>query len=226
MGKAEPVETTESKIEKMEVVGEADRLKKIEKRIIGEAEEKTKSITKEADKIRRDALEQRRKEGEAEAEKITRSGTEEGDSLKRQKVAEARLKAKQMITAAKEVLINEAIEKSKQQLSELTRSKDYDKILGKLVEEGAIGLGGGELEIVVPVKDQNTSIDLSSIARRVEKATGGKTTLTMAKEKLNSIGGAVIRRTDGSVLIDNTFEARIDRSLRDIRMRIAKILFE
>lgn len=226
MGKTEAAETTEDKIEKMEVVGEADRIKRIEKRITDEAEEKAKSITKEADKARKDTLEQRRKEGEAEADKIVRSGTEEADSLKRQRVAEARLKAKQMITAARDDLINEAIEKSKQQLSELTKSKDYGRILGKLVEEGAIGLGGGELQIVTPTKDESTNIDLGSIAKRVEKETGNKTTLTLAQEKLSSIGGVIIRKPDGSILIDNTFDAIIDRSLRDIRMRIAKILFK
>jgi len=226
MSKAEAAEPIEEKIEKMEVIGETERLKKIGKKIIGEAEEKAKSIVKEAEKTRKDTLEQKRKEGESEAEKIIRSGTEEADSLKRQKVAEARLKAKQMIIAAREDLINEAIEKSKHKLTDLTTSKDYNKILGKLVEEGGIGLGGGELEIIIPAKDQKTSIDLSSIAKRVEKETGNKTTINMAQEKLRSIGGVIIRKSDGSIMIDNTFEARIERALRDIRMQTAKVLFE
>nr|MDO8100212.1 V-type ATP synthase subunit E family protein [Candidatus Njordarchaeota archaeon] len=226
MSKAETAEPIESKIEKMEVVGEAERLKKIARKIIGEAEEKAKSLLKEAEKIRKDILEQKRKEGEGEAEKTIRSGMEEADSLKRQRVAEARLKAKQMIIAAREDLINEALEKCKQKLSELTTSKDYGKILGKLVEEGGIGLGGGELEIIVPTKDQKTTIDISSIAKRVEKETGNKTTINMAQGKLRSIGGVVVRKSDGSIVIDNTFDARIERVLRDIRMQTAKVLFE
>jgi V/A-type H+-transporting ATPase subunit E len=226
MSKAEPAKPIEEKIEKMEIVGETERLKKIEKRITTKAEEKAKEILKEAEKIRKDTLEQKRREGEGEAEKIVRTGMEEADSLKRQKVAEARLRAKQMIIAAREDLISEAIEKSKQKLSELTTSKDYSKILGELVEEGGIGLGGGELQIVLPAKADKTSIDLDSIAKRVEKETGKKTTMNMAQEKLASMGGVIIRKLDESIMVDNTFEARIERNLRDIRMKIAKVLFE
>jgi len=226
MSKTETVEPMGSKIEKMEVLGETGRLNKIIKKIIGEAEEKAKSIVKEAEKIRKEALEQKRKEGEGEAEKIIRSGMEEADSLKRQKIAEARLKAKQMIIAARDDLINEAIDNCKQKLSQLTTSKDYNRILGKLVEEGGIGLGGGELEIIVPAKDQNASIDLSGIVKRIERETGKNTVVKMTQEKLRSVGGVIVRKSDGSIMIDNTFEARIERILRAIRMQTAKVLFE
>nr|MDO8132776.1 V-type ATP synthase subunit E family protein [Candidatus Njordarchaeum guaymaensis] len=226
MSKTETTETIESKIEKMEVVGEAERIKKIEKKIIEEAEEKVRSIVKEAEKIRKEVLEQKRKEGEGEAEKIIRSRTEEADSLKRQKIAEARLKAKQMIIAAREDLINEAIEKSKEKLLELTASKQYIGILGKLIEEGAVGLSGGELQIVLAGKDQKISIDLDSVSKRVEKETGKKTSISVSQGNVRSIGGVITRKTDGSIMIDNTFEARIERALRDIRMQVAKVLFE
>ncbi len=225
MSKAETTEPIESKIEKMEVVGEAERIKKIEKKIIGEAEEKARSIIKDAEKSKKETLEQKMKEGESESEKTMRSGMEEADSLKRQKVAEARLKAKQMILVAREELINEAIEKSKGKLRELVVSREYGRILGKLIKEGAIGLGGGELEVALADK-KKTSIDLESIAKQVEKEIGRKTSFGIVQGNPRSIGGVIVRKTDGSITIDNTFEARIERALRDIRIQVAKVLFE
>jgi vacuolar-type H+-ATPase subunit E/Vma4 len=226
MSKAKSTESIESKIEKIEVVGEPERLKKIQDKIIGEAEEKAKAIIKDAEKTKKDILEQKRKEGQMEASKILRDAKEEADSLKRQKVAEARLKAKQLTIASREELINETMEKCKENLSSLTASKDYPEILRKLIEQGGIGLGGGDLEIVPGGKIAKTAIDLGSIAKQIEEKTGNKTTISLAQEKSKSIGGVIVRKADGSILIDNTFEARIERILRDIRTGIAKILFE
>ena len=226
MSKEAAAESMESKIEKLEVTGEAERIKKIESKIMSEAEEKAKLILKDAEKSRKDLVEEKRKEGEREAERITRAGTEEADSLKMQKVAEARLKAKQMIIASREELINETLEKAKEKLLELTASRGYEKALQKMIEEGGIGLGGGELEVILPGKGAKTTLDLNTIAKQVEKANGKPTTFKIAQEKSKSTGGAIIRKADGSIAIDNTFEARIDRAMRDIRIQIAKLLFE
>lgn len=226
MSKTENTESIESRIEKIEVVGEPDRLKKIQDKIIGEAEEKAKAIVRDAEKTKKDVLEEKRKEGEREAEKILRSGMEEADSLKRQKVAEARLKAKQMTIASREEVINETMEKCKEKLTVLTSSQEYAETLRKLVEQGGIGLGGGDLEIVLGGKVTKTAIDLGSIAKQIEEKTGKKTAISVAQEKSKSIGGVIVRKADGSIIIDNTFEGRIERILRDVRIRIAKILFE
>jgi V/A-type H+-transporting ATPase subunit E len=226
MNKTESTESMESKIEKMEVVGEADRIRKIEDKIIAEAEEKAKAIIREAEKSKKDILEEKRKEGEREAERILRRGTEEADSLKRQKVAEARLKAKQTIMSSREDLINETMEKCKEKLAELTAYKEFGETVRKLVEQGGIGLGGGDLEIVLAGKVTKAAVDLGSVAKRVEEKTGKKTTINVAQEKSKSVGGVIVRKADGSIMIDNTFEARIGRIQRDIRTSVAKILFE
>jgi vacuolar-type H+-ATPase subunit E/Vma4 len=226
LSKTGSTESIEGKIEKIEVVGEPDRLKKIQDKIIGEAEEKAKAIVRDAERTKKDILDEKRKEGEREAEKMLRNGMEEADSLKRQKVAEARLKAKQMTLASREELINETMEKCKEKLSALTSSKEYAETLRKLVEQGGIGLGGGDLEIVLGGKATKTAIDLGSIAEQIQEKTGKKTAVSIAQEKSKSIGGVIVRKADGSIMIDNTFEARIERILRDIRIRIAKILFE
>jgi len=226
MSKAESAESVESKIEKLEVVAESDRLKKIQDKIIGEAEDKAKAIIRDAEKSKKDTLEEKRKEGEIEAEKILRTGMEEADSLKRQKIAEARLKAKQMIIASREELINETMEKCKEKLAAMTSSKEYADILQRLVEQGGMGLGGGDLEVVLGGKVTNTAIDLGSAAKQIEEKTGKKTTINVSQEKSRSIGGAIVRKSDGSIIVDNTFEARIERILRDVRIKIAKILFE
>jgi V/A-type H+-transporting ATPase subunit E len=143
-----------------------------------------------------------------------------------QKVAEARLKAKQMIVASREELINETLEKAKQKLLEMTTSKDYEKTLRKMIEEGGLGLGGGELEVTLPGKGARTAFDLNVIAKQVEKVTGKPTTIKIAQEKSKLTGGAIISKADGSIAIDNSFEARIDRAMREIRIKVAKLLFE
>lgn len=189
-----------------------------------DAEKQVKAILDEARERAAKIVEEAEKRAERKASEILRREVEEAEREKRKIVAEAKLKARQMVTAAKEEGIRKVLEEVKRKLEELTSSKDYSQTLEGIIERGAVALGGGELEVIIPEQHAGINLNLEEIAKRVTEKTGVKTTIEKANETTYATGGAIIRRKDGTLLINNTFEAIFEREEKDIRAKIAKIL--
>lgn len=202
-----------------------ERLEKIKNKIMEQAEKQANEILEEARKRAAKVIEEAEKRAERKASEILRRGTEEAERERRKVIAEAKLKARQMVTKAKEEGIKKAFEEARKKLEEIASSKDYAQILEKIIERSAVALGGGELEVVLPGQHANISLNLERIAEEVSKKTGVKTTLEKAKETVYATGGAIVRRKDGGVLINNTFEAILEREEKNLRIKVAKILF-
>lgn len=202
-----------------------ERLEKLRKKIMEDAEKQVKAILDEAHERANKIVEEAEKRAERRAGEILRREAEEAEREKRKIVAEAKLKARQMVTAAKEEGIKRVLEEVRKRLVALSSYKDYAQVLERIIERGAVALGGGELEVVLPEKHVNINLNLEKIAENVMKKTGVKTIIERANEVIYATGGAIIRRKDGSLLIDNTFEAMFEREEKSIRAKIAKILF-
>nr|MDO8081794.1 V-type ATP synthase subunit E family protein [Candidatus Freyarchaeota archaeon] len=205
---------------------EMERLKKIKSRIEEEAEERASSIIEEANVKAKEIEEEATGRAEKKAEEIIKRGKEEAERYKRRRLAEAKLKAKQRKTKAQEQLIEMAYEKANEKLSELTSSKEYPKILERLVQSAAISIGGGELEVLLPAGHSKYLSNTSSIAKNVEAETKNTTNITVSKETLDATGGCLVRKKDGSISVDNTFQAILERNIKEIRVKAAKTLLE
>lgn len=203
-----------------------ERLKKIKSKIEEEAEEKAKAIIEEAEVKAKQIEEEATGKTEKKVDEITKRGKEEAERYKRRRLAEAKLKAKQRKTKAQEQLIETAFEKANEKLKELTSSKDYSKILERLVQGAAVSIGGGELEVLLPEGHSKYLSNASSVAKNVETETKNPTSITVSKETIDATGGCLVRKKDGSVSVDNTFEAIRERKTKEIRVKAAKILLE
>ncbi|MEM3526201.1 MAG: V-type ATP synthase subunit E family protein [Candidatus Jordarchaeaceae archaeon] len=203
---------------------EAERLKKIISRIEEEAEERAKAIIEEAKAKAKEIEEEALGRAEKKAEEIIKRGKEEAEGYRRRRLAEAKLKAKQRKTKAQEQLIEMAFQKANEKLVELTSSKEYPKILERLVQNAAINIGGGELEVLLPEGHSKYLTNASAIAKNVEAETKNPTNVTISKETVDATGGCVVRRKDGSVSVDNTFQAILERKIKEVRVKVAKVL--
>ena len=208
-------ELVNEEIVKMEEEPEEKRLRRIIKKIKEDAEERANEILEEA-----------RRKAQTNAEKIIRKGKETAEQIKRRKIAEVRLKAKQRKMRVQEELIENAFQKAQEALENLTTSKDYKNVLEKLVLRSAIGLGGGDLEVVLPKQHKGVELNLADIAKKVEEQTGNKTEIKIADDEVEAIGGCVIRKSDKSIFIDNTFESILERKMDKIRAKAAKLLLQ
>lgn len=113
----------------------------------------------------------------------------------------------------------------KDRLAELP-DEEYFPMLVELTAGGAIEeLGTGS---VVARSNERTlrliEARLEEFRAAVSEKAGRNVEITLG-EPLSSIGGVLVETIDGSVRVDNTFEARIGRLESELRAEIAKALF-
>jgi len=202
-----------------------ERLEKIRKKIMKDAEKQASEILGEAQGRAAKVIEEAEKRAERRASEILRREAEEAEREKRKIIAEAKLRARQIVTASKEEGVRRVFEEARKRLEALASSKEYVQALEKMIERGALALGGGNLEVVLPEQHANIDLNLEKIAEEVSKRLGVKTKLEKARETVYATGGVIIRKSDGSLLIDNTFETVLEREEKNLRTKIAKILF-
>ena len=129
------------------------------------------------------------------------------------------------VLATKEKLIEQAFAKALEKLQAFTKEPAYVSLLEHLILEGAMGLGGGELHVQTNHNDSLQVQDLRKLEKIISDRTKTETTLYLLPDRINCIGGALIKKADGSIFIDNTFEAKLARQRRELRVLVSKTLF-
>ena len=125
----------------------------------------------------------------------------------------------------KELWIDNVLNEARNKLKIMTTTKEYLPILQKLITEAGVILGGKDLEVLLNPQDSALALKLDDIAKKITEKTGFETKLKLSKEKLEVIGGAVVRTANRKVIMDNTFKDILRRREKELRSEIAKILF-
>ncbi|ASJ06294.1 V-type ATP synthase subunit E [Thermococcus pacificus] len=189
-----------------------------------EAERKIQYILsearEEAEKIKAEA----RKRAEAKAEWILRKARTQAEIEKQRIIANARLEVRKKRLQIQEELIREVIKALRERLSELPE-EEYFPMLVDLAASAVKELGA---ESVVVRSNERTlkllSERLDEFRKELAEKLDGEVEISLG-EPINTIGGLVVETLDGSVRVDNTFEARIERFEGELRAEIAKALF-
>jgi len=197
--------------------------------ILQEAQKSAEDIIQEAQKSAEHTLEKQRQLGVQRANELAQSllkkAQREAEVDKLRSMANTKIRTNWVILSKKEKLIANVLEEAKNKLRTLTESKEYIPILEKLITEAGIILGGKELEVLLNERDSTLSLKLDKLAREISEKTEFETKLRLSKEKPKVIGGAMVRTTNGKVIMDNTFDDILGRREKDLRSKIAKILF-
>lgn len=207
----------------MKCLGE--QIEKIEEIIINEAKAKAEEIITKAKEKAQKILDEAKREAEKEANEIINRRKADAEARARRIMSEARLEARLKLLNAKEEVISNVFDTALERLKEFCQTPEYKEVLENLIKDAAITIGGGNLEVLL---SENTNIepDLSKIAKEVEKQTGTATSIVLSKDKVKSIGGAIVRSLDQSFTLDNTFEARLERVREQLRVSVANVLFK
>ncbi|ENN96081.1 H+transporting two-sector ATPase E subunit [Methanocaldococcus villosus KIN24-T80] len=201
-------------------------IEKIKEKILEDAKNEVRKIIAEAEEERKKILEEAKKEAERRKEQILKKGEKEAEMIKNRIIAEAKLEAKKMILKTKEELIEKAIVKLREDLLKYPESNEYKEKLIKLIMDGAIALGGGEILVRLNERDDKL-IDaqvLWNLEKTIEDMTG-KVTILKKGKPVNIIGGCILESSDGFKVLDNSLEAIFDRNLPNIRSKVMEILF-
>lgn len=186
--------------------------------------EKEKEIIDEAMRHKRLKLEEAERRASEAAERILDKAQTEVKAELSKYEAGAKLKSKYQLLEAKDKMIKEALAQAGESLEKVVGKAEYKKILNRLAVDGAVALGGDNLELLL-VKGHEDHLDLQAVEKEIAKQTGSKTKVSVSKEKARATGGVLVRASDGSKWVDNTFEARLERMNDRVRDTIASILF-
>ena len=166
-----------------------------------------------------------RQKSKGEVFSILKGGEEEAETFRRTMIADAKRIANWKLLSEKERLVNSVLDEVKTRLKVFSNSKNYAPFLQKLIIDSGISLNGGKLEILLSKQDSTLLLNLDTLTKTIIEKTGNSTELTISNERIDSLGGCVIRRHDGKIVVNNTFPVILKRRKRDLKFKIAKILF-
>ncbi|NJE03942.1 V-type ATP synthase subunit E [Thermococcus sp. MV11] len=189
-----------------------------------EAEQKIQYILSEAREEAEQIKEEARKRAEARAEWIMRKAQTQAEIERQRIIANAKLEVRKKRLQVQEELIQEVISALRERLAELPEEEYFPMLIDLAV--GAVKELGSEsfvlrsnektLELLSNRLDEFRKALAERLGKEVEVALG---------EPVQTIGGLIVETPDGSVRVDNTFEARIERFEGELRAEIAKALF-
>ncbi len=196
--------------------------------ILQEASERAKSILEKAQGDAEELIENQRqlaRQKAAQDERYLSKRTEDAIAIIRGRViADAQRRAVWMVLSEKERLVTCVITKVKSAFEELSKTEEYAAVLEKMIVNGATMLGGGDLEVMLDEQGSSLPLRLNLLAEKVAAKTGVKTQLKLSAEK-NTAHGVVVKTIDGKIVVDNTFETILKRREKELRLKIARILF-
>jgi V/A-type H+-transporting ATPase subunit E len=166
------------------------------------------------------------KTAEAEKTKILENGKKQSDMRYQQIISEAKMNARRAELGAKEEVIEAAFNQAIGELKVIASSGDdeYKDSLSKMIMEATQEIGGNDLILQLNEADtQKFKEDLSSQGSDSFEIDGIKFTLG---EPIKTIGGAVLKTTNGDIEVNNTIEARLERFKSILRSEVAEVLFK
>ncbi|MFW6173187.1 MAG: V-type ATP synthase subunit E [Elusimicrobiota bacterium] len=181
---------------------------KIIERIKKDSEKEIKNIKKEAEKKANEIIENAKQQAKDETKKILAEGKKQTENLKKILVSQANQDAKRKIMRVREELIEKCFTKIYPKLSTLNQ-KEYERMVRKLVEDGCKKLGSKCKLLVSRDIDKEIAEDLG----------------IPVEGNVESLGGIILKSSDGKVTIDLTFNGILKRNKDEIRIKVAKLLF-
>ena len=197
--------------------------------ILHDAGENAKSILNEARTSADTAIEREKeramKNAEDEINSILKRGEDEAEIIRRTIIADSKLKANWTVLSEKQRLVTSVIDEAKSRLGTFVQSKEYMSLLQRLIVDAGVTIGVRKLEVVLRGHDAKLPLDLNVLAQAIKKKTGKETELKVSNERIDSLGGCIVRTRDGSIMVDNTVLAILKRRERTLRQAVMKILF-
>ena len=201
---------------------------KILDRILNDAREETKAIIKEAKRSAEMLLEKQRKlalhSAEKEVYSLLKRAENEAAVIKGKVTTDIKRKAGWVVLSEKERLVTSVLNEVENRLVNLQKSEEYLPVLEKLIIDAGIVLGGGTLEVMLNENDSSLPLKLNKLEKKIADGTDVKTRLKISKQQIKAVG-VIVKTNDGKIFVDNTFEAILSRRERELRLKIARILF-
>ena len=188
---------------------------KIREAILAKVEAEARDIITEAEDKAREGIEKAQRQRERRFEERKRRLMEEAGGEAARIRAQASIRARQEVLAAKAAVVSEIADRVKRELEGV--SSDQGAKLG-LIREALDGLGVDKASIYVSSKD------VSEVKRLLEGDKELRDRIAEIRE-YDCMGGVIAEDIDGKLRIDNTYETRLEILLPRILPQIEGELF-
>lgn len=168
-------------------------------KIINDAQQQAKELVAEANKSFTEKQAQ-----------IESQGKKRVTIIRNIHLSEARRTARRTELSAKEEIINQCFQQASEKLRALT-GVEYKKVMDRLISESMELIG--DKGVVTLTREEDKTI-LSSYPN-----------LKIKDSIVPGLGGLIIESADGKIIVDNTFNAIVERKKEDIRTEVANILY-
>jgi len=196
------IEANTEKIIQEIIAGQEEEIKQIKKEVNEKIKQLTETIIEEA---------KTRAEAEFQKEK-----------------AKQELDLRLKITKFRDEIVEELIEKSKNKIVLLAKTKKYENSLAKLIEEAAVTLKEPELKLYCRKEDRSilTKQFLDNIVGKLKKDRKFAVKFNVSDSNIKGMGGVIIKTSDGKISINNTYERRIERFFEELRRELSSMLIQ
>ena len=198
-------------------------------RILQDAKEEAESLVAKAQSSAEMLLEDRRQSSIQRAEKdkhpTLKRAESEAEVVRGKAIADAKIRAGWMVLSEKVRLVTSVLDEAKSRLEYLHKSEKYTAFLEKMIVNAGAVLHGGELEVMLNENDSSLALKINVLAEAIAEKTGVKTQLVLSDERIDALG-VIVKTADGRIVVDNTFEAILKRREKELRLKIAKMLFK
>ena len=202
------------------------------------ANEEGARIIEEAKQNAAEKLEAAKKELDAQKQQFAATEDRKGAEEKGRIVRAARQNARKLRWTAEEEMIERTLKTALERIegvkSEGFKGTAYPEILAGLIKESALSIAsrsgaGEEVEVLLSEEDVAASfVDTAMLTKLTDELSSEKgvnVQLSLSDERIKSAGGVIVRRKDGTIEVNNTFEQRMVRLSTSLREEIVKTLF-
>jgi V/A-type H+-transporting ATPase subunit E len=193
-------------------------IEKIIEKISLEAGDKAESIRKAAEDETKHYLKKANEAALAEKAARINSGKREVDAEVSRMLAQARMEGRKKVRDEKERLISECFDLAGDEIKAVIESNEYPRILGYLIRDGIEKIGADN--IIISANSRDIPILEAVVAR--EQVMGAS--IKISDIPIRTMGGVLLKTISGARIVNNTFEARLERMRRDLIFEVAGIL--
>lgn len=185
-------------------------------------EEAVKEYEKTIDQALDEALERLRRH-RAEISESVRNElamiAREAKILSVKTASQAEMEAKKEYLKGVDEIVNSVIEESVEKIKKMKRTDKYEGAVAALLRGAVEAIGGKKFKVSCSEEDREI---VSRVSARISREMGVE--ISLEHSPIKTIGGVLVKNEDGSALLDNTVESRLERMRSELRVLIIRQL--
>ncbi len=197
-------------------------LSNIAREILEDAQKEAEALLLKAGSEGKNILNEAKAEAERKYAAVMNKNQEDLE-IKKQEIANSLdVETRNEMLNAREKLVEQVFAKAQDRLKEYASSDNYLNCLSELISETTRRISSDKLMVKLNKRDQQRlgEKQLQALSKKL------KVELVKSDELIDSVGGVIVSTFDGRIVMNNTFESRLEMLKPVLRGNVAKMLFE